>query len=71
MLSQGTTARYRALAHNPHSSGNAAANRRNTKAIGKHGEVVEKPLYEYSEELMYVAAWYHGTPGPQFTKFGE
>jgi len=38
-------------------------NRNNTKTIGKHGEVVEKPLYKcISEGLMQVAAWFHGTP---------
>jgi len=24
-----------------------------------------------SEGLMHVVAWYHGTPGPKFTKFEE
>jgi len=24
-----------------------------------------------SEGLMHVAAWYHGTPGTNLTKFGE
>jgi len=28
-------------------------------------------LQVYSEGLMHVAAWYHGTPGPKFTKCGE
>ena len=48
-------------------------NRKNTKTIREHGEVVEKKtLYKcISEGLMHVAAWYHGTPGPKFTKFGE
>jgi len=45
-------------------SGNAL-NRNNTETIGKHGKVVEKPLYKcISEGLMHVTAWYHGTPGP-------
>ena len=36
------------------------------------GEVVEKPLFKcINEGLMHVAAWYHGTPGLKFTKFGE
>jgi len=45
------------------STGNAV-NRKNTKSdIGKHREVVEKPLYKcISERLMHVVAWYHGTP---------
>jgi len=43
-------------------------NTKNTKTIGKHGEVVEKTLYKCtSEGMMHVAAWYHGTPGPKFT----
>jgi len=47
-------------------------NRKNTKTFGKHGEVVKKPLYKCIREgLTHVAAWYHGTPGPKFTKFGE
>jgi len=34
--------------------------RKNTKTIGKHGEVVEKPLYKCTNEaLMHVAAWCH------------
>ena len=38
-------------------------NRKNAKTIGKHGEVVEKPLYKcISEVLMHVAQWYHWTP---------
>jgi len=46
--------------------------KKNTKTIGKHGEVVEKPLYKcISEGLMHVSAWYHGIPGPKFMKFGE
>ena len=49
-----------------------AVNRNNTRTIGKHGEIVEKPLYKcISEGLMHVAAWYHGTAGSIFTKFGE
>jgi len=45
------------------SSGNEV-NIKNIKTIGKHGEVVEKPLYKcISERLMHVAAWYHGTLG--------
>jgi len=33
-------------------------NRKNTKTIGKHGEVVEKPLYKcISEGLMHATAW--------------
>jgi len=44
----------------------------NAKTVGKHVEVVEKPLYKcISEGLIHVAAWYHGNPGPKFTKFGE
>jgi len=44
-------------------------NTNNIKTVGKHGEVVEKPLHKcISEGLMHVAAWYHGTPGPNFTK---
>jgi len=32
----------------------------------------KKTLYKcVSKELMHVAAWYHGTPGPKFSKFGE
>jgi len=39
-----------------------AVNRKNTKTVDKHGEVVEKPLYKYvSEELMHFAAWCDGT----------
>ena len=57
--------------HLVHSSGNAV-NRKNIKTIGKHKEVVEKPLYKrISEGLMHVAEWHHGTPGQKFTKFGE
>jgi len=38
-------------------------NRKNTKTIGKHREVVEKPLCMcISEILMHVAALYRGTP---------
>jgi len=38
-------------------------NRKNTKTIGKHWKVVEKPLYNsINEGLIHVAAWYHGTP---------
>jgi len=38
-------------------------NRKNAKTIGKHGEVVEKPLYKcISKGLMHVAEWYHWTP---------
>jgi len=49
-------------------------NRKNTKTIGKHGQVVEKQLYKcISEVLMHVAAWYHGTPGLglKLTKLSE
>jgi len=43
-----------------------------SKAISKCGEVVEKPHYKsMSEELMHVAARYHGTLRPKFTKFGN
>jgi len=78
VLSQGTTARCGTLVlktctqrHNKISSGNAV-NRKNTKTIGKHGEVVENPLYKrIIERLMHVAAWYYRTLGPKFTKFGE
>jgi len=53
------------------SSGNAVI-RNKSKTIGKYEKVVEKPLYEcINEGLMRVAAWYHETPGPKFTKFGE
>jgi len=38
-----------------------AMNRKSTKTIGKHGEVVEKPLYK-CEGLMHVAAWCTGAP---------
>ena len=53
--------------------GNAVNKNKSTcKTIGKHGEIVEKPIYKcISDRLMYVAAWYHGTPRLQFTKFGE
>ena len=67
------TARCRALVQKActQSSGNVE-NRKNTKAIDKHKKIVENPLYKCtSEGLIYVAAWYHGTPGPKFTKFGE
>ena len=38
----------------------------------KHQEVFERSLYKcISGGLMHVAAWYHGTPGPKFTKFAE
>ena len=43
VLSQGTTAQCSALKLAP--SGNAV-NRKNTKTIGKHREVLEKPLYK-------------------------
>jgi len=34
--------------------------------------VAQKPLYKCIKEgLMHAAAWYHGTPGQKFTKFGE
>jgi len=47
-------------------------NKNKSKTIGKHGKVVEKPVYMcINEGLMHVAAWYHGTPGPKFMKFGE
>jgi len=45
-------------------------NRNNTKTIGKHRKVVEKPLYN-GEGLMRVAALYHGTSELKFAKFGE
>jgi len=73
MLSQGTTARREALVPEActQSSGNAV-NINNTKTIGKHREVAKKPLYmRISEGLTHVTAWYHGTPRPKFTKFGE
>jgi len=69
----GTTARCRTLVQKActQSSGNAL-NWNKSKTVGKYGEVVEKPLYNcISERLMHVATWYHGTPGPKFTKFGE
>jgi len=59
-------------------NGHLAVNQKNTKTVGKHGEVVKNhftsgnmhqsfidALYKYiSEGLMHVATWYHGTPGP-------
>ena len=49
-----------------------AVNRKNIKTIGKHREVVEKALYKCtSEGLINVATWYHGNPGPKFTKIWE
>jgi len=48
-----------------------AVNRKKTK-LPANREVVEKTLYKCtSEGLMHVTAWYHGTPGPKFTKFRE
>jgi len=38
--------------------------------VGKHCEVVEKPLY-ISEGMMHVAAWDYGSPGLKFTKFWD
>ena len=72
VLSQGTTTRCGTLVQKACTSSGIAVNRKNTKTIGRHEEIVEKPLYKcISEGLMHVAAWYDGTPGPKFTKFGE
>jgi len=46
-----------------HQSSGNSVNRNNIKTVGKHGEVVNKPLYKcISEELMHVAARYGGNP---------
>ena len=62
------------LAPNPGATHWRSEYRNNTKPIGKHREVVEKPLTGVSVKdwcMSPVAAWYHGSPGPKFTKFGE
>jgi len=60
---QRTNQRCRALVQKAgtYSSSNAV-NRKNTRTIGKHREVVDKPLYKcIIEGLMHVTALYHGT----------
>jgi len=77
LLQQSTTRKPCCCSELPHDAGHLyrkfVPNSQATQWIGKYGEVVKNHfLYKcITRELMYVTAWYHGTPEPKFTKFGE
>jgi len=74
VLSQGTTARCRALAQKACTYSPRAMQRieRTPKLSTNMRTLSKNPLYKCTNEgLMHVAAWYHGTVGPKFTKLRE